>query len=446
MCIVVPQRVLVRILVFCATVLLFLLNTGSCADIVLPDASADSASTLLKNRMAGFEQFAVRIRGLKFTKPVEYKSIKKEEVKKLLDNKLKQQYSEREFNNKVETYVKIGLLRAPEGVREIMLGMLSEQIAGFYDTDYHVLYTISDLDFDPQFYAMIYVHELTHALQDQHFGINKLGITDKKNDDKVTAIMSLIEGDASLVIMQYFAKYGKFNLRTVMQAMAMDSSKLNAAPYVLRRQLMFPYIEGMTLVTKIHSAKGWEGVDEAFKKPPQTTEQVLHPEKFITNRDEPTEVKLPNIRKKIGRNWRLLDDNVMGELNIQILFDIFLGTWSSKKPSAGWDGDRYNVLKNDKSGEMILVLKTVWDSGKDAEEFFSSYLRMLEKKYSLKTFKREDKPGFSRWNSAGLFIIVSKENDTVLTIEAPDAELMGKLLDLFELHLTKSEETDKGEK
>jgi hypothetical protein len=447
------RKFLILAFAISAIIVMSICRESFSAEDALLETNAGKGSVSEKNldaptnkQMAGFEQFAVRIRGLEFKKPVAYRSIKKGEVKELLDKKLDEQYSAKEFNNKVEAYVKLGLFRSPEGVREMMLGMLSEQIAGFYDTDNHVLYTISDIGFEPQFDAMIYIHELTHALQDQHFNINSLGIRNKKNDDQVTAVMSLIEGDATLVLMEYFTKYNKFSIKMLLQAMAMDSGKLNAAPYVLRRELLFPYVEGMALIAKIHTAKGWKGVDEAYKKPPETTEQVLHPEKYITNRDEPVEVKLPNIRRKLTGKWRLLDDNVMGELNTQILFDIFLGKWSSKKPSAGWDGDRYAVFKNDANGETILVWDTVWDREKDAKEFFVSYLNLLEKKYLLKTFNREDKADFSRWNSEGLFIAVARKNNRILTIETPDEKLMTKILASFPDYQRTSHTTEEGEK
>ena len=394
----------------------------------------NTASVIIQKRMAGFEQFAQKIRELNFIKPVAYITVKKEAVKEILNKKLEQQYSDKEFNDKIEAYVKIGLLDSSKGIREIMLGMLGEQIAGFYDTDRHVLYTISDLGLEPQFDAMIYVHELTHALQDQHFNLTSLGINDKGNDDKVAAVMSLIEGDATLVIMQYFTKYGKLNLKMLMQAMLMDSSKLNSAPYVLKKTLMFPYMDGMGLINKIYNTKGWTGVNEAYKKPPVSSEQILHPEKYFKKIDEPTAIKLPNLKKMLGREWRVLDDNVMGELNTQILFDIHLGKWSSKKPSAGWDGDRYNVLENIKDGSYIFVWESVWDSEKDADEFYTAYNRIIEKKYPDIIFERKGTPKCGLYSSKNLYIYASQENEWALIIEASDESLLQKVLKKLNNH------------
>ena len=392
------------------------------------EKSVVSDDLLLQRRMSGFEQFASIIRELEFKKPVKYISIKKESVKELLDSKINEQYSENEFKNKIEAYVKIGLLDSPDGVREIMLGMLGEQVAGFYDTDNHVLYVINDLGLGNRFDALIYIHELTHALQDQYFNLNSLGIADKENDDKAIAVMSLIEGDATLVILHYFTKYESFDIKMMLTAISMDSSKLNNAPYVMQRSLMFPYSEGLSLLKKIHKRSGWSGVNEAYKEPPASSEQVLHPEKYLEKSDEPVHVNLPDFKRLLGKKWLLLDSNVMGELNIRILFDIYLGKKRSFKPSAGWGGDRYAVYKNVKDSSSILVWMSTWDTEKDAEEFFAAYKNIINKKYHEIEFIVTERAGFTFLSSENLYIYIAKNNSKVLTLEAPDKILLQKLL------------------
>jgi len=378
----------------------------------------------IQERMPTYEHYAQELRGLKFKRPVKYKHVRKNDVKGLLDKKLEEQYPEDEFNDKIEAYTKIGLLKSSEGIREMMLEMLTEQVAGFYDTDEQTLFTITDHGLDPQFDAMIYVHELTHVLQDQHFDIAQIGLYQEHNDDMAIAALALIEGDAILIMGQYFAVYGEFSFKLLKQAMSIDSSKLNSAPLALQRNLLFPYTEGISFVTEIHSRDGWDGVNEVFKDPPQSSEQIFHPEKYLDDPDEPTEIELPDLKKILGDQWRLLDNNVMGELNTQVLFQLYLGKWLSRRPSKGWDGDRYNVLKNTEDGSMLFIWSTVWDTQKDVDEFYSAYIRLIEKKYPNITFQKKEGPDTIQWKSDGLFVFAGKSGNSALVAECPTEELL----------------------
>ncbi len=400
-------------------------DTNETDNILVSKADSDTGTGMKK-----MERLAQRVRELRFKKPVTYKDVTKVEVKKLLNEKMNEMFPEKEFNDKVEAYVKMGLIKSAQGVREQILDMLSEQIAGFYDEEEHVLYTITDLGLSEEFERIIYIHELTHALQDQHFDLGRFDLHEKDNDDRVNAIMGLIEGDATLVIVQYFWKHGRFSLKLIMEAMFADQKKFKSAPLFFRRNLMFPYSEGLSFAMKLYTEGGWESIDAAFDNPPQSTEQILHPEKYMTDVDRPTKIKLPDLRKSLGENWRIIEDNVLGELNTQVLFQIFHGKWSSRRPSRGWDGDRFQVLKHGDSG-LLLVWATVWDSDKDAEEFFSSYIKLLGKKYPEQAFRKTGDTTASLWISDRLAIYIGRQGHRALTIEAPSEDLLARALDRF---------------
>jgi hypothetical protein len=217
----------------------------------------------------------------------------------------------------------------------------------------------------------------------------------------------------------------------LMQAMTMDSRELADAPYVIRRGLMFPYEEGTEFVTRIHDRDGWEGINRAFRKPPQSTEQIMHPERYIDQLDEPVEVRLPRLGRRLRRDWTLVEDNVMGELNTQILFRRHLGNWRSRKPSRGWDGDRFRVYRNPDDGSMIMVWSTVWDSGKDADEFFDAYALLIPQKYPEAEFDERGDTDWMLWSSPGLTVFLGKTGTHALTIEAPTQGLMSTVLSRF---------------
>ncbi len=260
-----------------------------------------------------------------------------------------------------------GLMPAGTDLKQLYLDLLTEQIAGFYDPRTGELYVISggtelsDLD------EWTYAHEVTHALQDQAFDLE--AIQDRANDvdDASLAIAALVEGDATALGNDYLTENPGL-LLGISQALAegdIDASQLEKAPPIIARTLIFPYEAGLSFVTALREDGGWDAVDAAYADPPTSTEQILHPEKYL-DRDEPTTVTLPNLEAALD-GYRILDENNLGEFQTRVLLEGSGDTDAAITAAAGWDGDQYALLA---SGEdEVLVWETAWDSEADAEEF-----------------------------------------------------------------------------
>ncbi|HEV2905108.1 MAG TPA: hypothetical protein VGW32_08680, partial [Pyrinomonadaceae bacterium] len=236
------------------------------------------------------------------------------------------------------------------------------------------------IDVDAQ--KPIMAHELVHALQDQHFNLRRFEQWPDGDSDAQLAAHALIEGDATLAMSQYVMKNplrALGFLKSISQS-GMASEELNKAPRALRETLLFPYQEGMTWARVVHQYGGWSNVSKSFTNLPQSTEQILHPEKYFVN-EAPVTVSLPDIRTSLGRGWRRIESDVNGEWSLYLILDQFLkSSPDSKRAAAGWGGDRYAVYENQR-GQVVYVSVSAWDTEKDAREFFDAYVKRTRLRY-----------------------------------------------------------------
>ena len=145
---------------------------------------------------------------------------------------------------------------------------------------------------------------------------------------------------------------------------------------------MFPYQEGLIFTRTVHRYGGWADVSKAFTALPQSTEQILHPDKYFVH-ESPVKVTLPDIASLLRlRGWRRLDTDVNGEWSTYLMLDQFLkSSAESRRAAAGWGGDRYAVYENNR-GDVLYVSLWAWDTERDAREFFDAYVKRTELRYA----------------------------------------------------------------
>jgi hypothetical protein len=148
-------------------------------------------------------------------------------------------------------------------------------------------------------------------------------------------------------------------------------------PFMLE-SLLAAYLKGMAFVHGI-AGQGWDAVARIYDDPPRSSEQILHPEKYL-RRDDPVTIEFPDfVGEDSLLNWTLLDSNVIGEFQWRLIFDEFSFGLRSAGIAAGWDGDRFAVLERD--GRLLLLLLSAWDGPEDAREFAAAYQELLLEKY-----------------------------------------------------------------
>ena len=317
----------------------------------------------------------IAIRGLPQLEEVNPTALTPAELRERLETDLNEDYSPEESRLDVLTLSAFDFLERDFDLYNFTIDLLTEQIAGFYDpeTDEFVVISSSEADFGglEQF---TYAHEFVHALQDQHFALDL--ISDKSIEgDAAFALRALIEGDATLVQTQYVTE-GYFSQEVLLDILAsagsIDSTVFDSAPPFLAAELEFPYITGLEFVQTLHSQGGYAAVDAAWENIPQSTEQIIHPDRYLSG-DAPQIVTVEPLTDTLGAGWQQIDEDTLGEFYLRQYLIQQLDGATADTAATGWGGDRYTVYWNEESESIVMVLKLAWDTVADGEEFFAAY-------------------------------------------------------------------------
>lgn len=361
-----------------------------------------------------FEEILPSMRKLPFKQKVNRKVTRREDMKSILLKEFETDLSPEEFRANELALKAFGLVHRELNLKELLIEVYSEEIAAFYDPKTKTMHLIKEEEakaqkpatffeklfgkptgFDKDESKTVIAHELTHALSDQHFDLDAMHETAKKNDDRSLAVSALIEGEATLVMMG--VGVDDWNGTQILRMRSDDMDKalsfmtpfmtflgggksLKSAPPIITESMLFPYIRGMIFCTKVVNGGGWKGLDDAYRNPPVSTEQILHPEKYGNNPDLPMTIDLGKLTPEAG--WKEVGRNVLGEMQLAVL----LRSHGGKSAAAGWDGDSYAVFENP-NHELGLVWLTTWDSEKDATEFAGGYLKYQTTKFDRETPK-----------------------------------------------------------
>ncbi|HXV75895.1 MAG TPA: hypothetical protein VD788_06195 [Candidatus Polarisedimenticolaceae bacterium] len=357
--------------VFCAAAL--------CQAPVDPRASTDVAAMT-----AALSAEVEQIRRLEFLRPVPLREIGDREAREHVLARLAKFQSGDEIAALERVYAILGLIPADGELLDPLLEVLGQQAGGFYDPDSDSFYLRDDVP--PTIAPVVITHELTHALEDQHFDIDRRLVRDRGDDDRLLAHSAVHEGSAMLVMTIWIERAtsrGEFDpaiAGRVSPDRVASAAGLDTLPEVLRRQLLAPYILGPAFIAGGRPAGmpaavfPAESVDALYRDPPQSSEQILHPHKYwdAARRDEPREVELGRAGRALGRKWRLRHRGTLGELTLALLAgspptgDDGRIEWTND-PASGWGGDAWELWHG--GGSAAVLLGTRWDTVADAREF-----------------------------------------------------------------------------
>ena len=265
--------------------------------------------------------------------------------------------------------------------RAFLIKLLTEQVAGYYDPKAQEFYLADWIDLEGQ--KPVMAHELTHALQDQHFNLKRFEKWPKGDSDAELAAHALIEGDATLAMTLYMAKHPMVALAFIRSLGTQENSseQFKRAPRALRESLLFPYEAGSAWATQVYRRGGWDLVSKAFTKLPQSSEQIIHANKYFAY-EAPVKVTLPELKLLLGPTWKRIDSDVNGEWGCYLILDEYLNNATeSKRAAAGWGGDRFAIYEGAKPADLFIAELTAWDTPADAREFFDAYLERTWKRF-----------------------------------------------------------------
>lgn len=260
-------------------------------------------------------------------------------------------------------FARLGLLPEGTDLREVSGSVFGEQVAGYYDPASKRLRIVAGaatanrvLD------EIVLAHELTHALEDQRIGLDMEAA--EASGDRGYAYKALVEGTATQTMYGYLARHfdSGVALGGLLGASLTAGGTGELPPFVLAG-LLFPYQAGQRFVAELYrrGGNGWTLVDLAERvRPPVSTEQILHPQKWI-EMEMPDPVRVPSP----GRGWRHLTAGTFGEWQTGQL--LALSGRAHPEAAAGWGGDRYALFE--RRGQDVLVMRWRWDTRRDAGQF-----------------------------------------------------------------------------
>ncbi len=289
-----------------------------------------------------------------------------------------------ELQESKELYVALGLLPRDVDLEALLMEVLGEQIVGYYDPEAQRLVVRDDVMRSLASGAavnearVVLVHELVHALQDQHLHLGTLNEAERDSDAD-NAYRALVEGDATLAMMAYVLNgqgvhleqitSDPATLRRVFETGAATNNgagALERAPAILRVTLMAPYVQGALFCGTQHRVGGWDAVNRAHGSLPVGTEQVLHPEKFQTG-ELPDTVAIPTLPSLESLGFVRSNEDTLGELEMSIFFAQGTPSDQDLPAAAGWSGDRLAIYSR-ADAPSAAVWWSAWDTEADAIE------------------------------------------------------------------------------
>ena len=339
---------------------LFLTSAAAAQQASPPPAAAPpSAATSPEFLKAADEVLAdmSKLLDLPVKEPLKKSLRTRQEIREYLVKEMQEDRTPDERYADQKTLEAFGLIPKNFPLESFLLDLLTEQVAGLYDPKSKEFYIAEWIPIEEQ--RVVMAHELTHALHDQNFGLEKWEKAARPNDDAELARGAVIEGSALAAMLDYAFRDQKMSVRALpditdllrtqaLSEMTKDA-QLAKAPLVIKDELLFPYLRGASFSQQVLKANsGWSDFKKVFENPPVSTQQILHPELYLTGM-KAMPVVMPDLKGVVPVEWKMLEENVFGEFGLHEVLKQFLGEERAARLSPAWAGDRYAVFESEKT-------------------------------------------------------------------------------------------------
>jgi hypothetical protein len=370
------------------------------------------------------------LRGLALKRPIKKGLMNRAQIEERLRTVIDEEYEPAALLAEERALKRLGLLPPAVDYKQLVIEVATEQVAGFYDPRRRELYIADWVSLGGD---MAMAHEITHALQDQHFDLRAFMITvAKENRDAGAARQALVEGDATALMLEYvmaqtgqktpweneamIAKIGE----AMSNAGAMGGAKLGKAPRIIQVELIFPYDQGLRFAAHVRRHGPWRAIDAVYAKPPLSTEQILHPAKYdaYERPDEIAEKPLPSLK-----GTKVVYKNTVGELTwVTLLVEQGVPEARAKTAAAGWGGDRYVMYELPAGGGDVGVVYATWDDEADAIE-------VTDALGAVAGFTADTATGrLTRADADGKVTLVERKGDATLLVTGVPADRAAKIV------------------
>ena len=358
---------------------------------------------------------AEQVRGIPFIATPTVVILDETEFSQRVSDLVSEELDEEELATDSDFYAMLGMLDPGTDLYELLIDLYTEQVAGFYDGDREEMVVPAAPDGFTALQRITVLHELVHALTDQHFDFNDEieVLVDEGNGDDVAAYQALIEGDATRSQFVYMEGMSPIEaVQAATEALAIDSSVFNAVPDWIQSDLTFPYDQGLAFIEAITATGGLAAVDDAYQSPPLTTEQVLDPARYARN--EPPRDLAPLTVEIDG--WDLYDDATFGDWGIRLLLDGSVSPGEATQAASGWGNDIYRVFT--RGSDVAMVMSYIGDSERDAEELANALVAHIRD--AMDSGPGEESAGGLLYRQGNVYSFIDRIGDGIYWIVSTD--------------------------
>ena len=390
-------------------------------------------------------RFASQDTGLPYKTPVKRQLVSRDAMEKLMVTRMNEDKDAQRFERSELVLKKFGLLPPDYSLRAMLLKVLREQVAGYYDVKEK---TLNMLDWVPaEAQRPVLAHELTHALQDQAIDLEKWedqpDADDKddrfnkniRSEEESFARSAVTEGQAMVVLLDYLLRDTGRTVATnpglvygIRANPIENDSEIAKAPLVVRESMMFPYREGAEFVATVLSANGKiQAFAEMLRDPPANSHEILNPPAYISN-EKQMDVAMPDLSAALGDGYPKFDTGAVGEFDTQVFLRQY-GVKNALEIAGGWKGGMYYAGQRSKDAphtvdDIALLYVSYWKDEETAKAFRDEYESLLLQRYAgIKT-------GEDGWTVNGAPVKVAQQGNVVIASEGFDAKTADALIAL----------------
>lgn len=327
------------------------------------------------------------ITGLRFTRHVPYATINKEQLRRYLEERIKESIKPADMRAEELTLKMLGLIASDFDLRQNTIDLLTEQAAAFYDYNKRKLFVLEGSEAGAE-ERMALVHELAHALADQHFPLKKYIREGSQSDDASTARLAVMEGQASWLMAAYLSKLGGgpadvpdgvLQLMTgTIEGSAGQYPVFSKAPPYIRESLTFPYTDGMLFQNAVFKKLGRAAFAEVFDHPPASTQQIMHPDRYLAH----AAPSIPDPPDPPGAHeLRKLAEGSLGEFDYRVLLTQYTDKDQGETAATHLAGGSYALFEYKRDKLPLLTFASTWDSEESAAKYIELYRRVLDGKW-----------------------------------------------------------------
>jgi hypothetical protein len=315
-------------------------------------------------QIAEVERQVSQVRGLAYTSTVPVQALTPTQMASEVGKAFDQTVPTELYRRRSRAWATIGVIPAGDSIRLNLHAFQTSQVVGFYVPETGRLVYIGQARLSPLSHVIL-AHELTHAVDDQHFNLDRLDrLVTTCADEQEQAALGAVEGSAQFFSFEVVRKFLTPQELAQIGAESGGSAAPDVPPFIEQMEL-WPYQTGLSFISSLDASGGTAAVNRALKNLPVSTEQVMHPERYPN--DVPTPVDIPDLSPQLGHGWTTIDVSDVGEAFLNIMIGLRLETSRADEAAAGWDGGIYRAWAE--GSHVAVEMSTVWDTVRDAQQF-----------------------------------------------------------------------------